>query len=50
MSSSTALALITGAATDFGTAILAILGAVLVIGIGVLVFRFGWSKVKKAHR
>jgi len=50
MSTSTALALITGAAVDFGTAVLAILGAVLTIGVGYLVFRFGWRKVKGSVR
>jgi len=50
MSTSTALALITNAATDFGTALLAILGAVIVIGVGMLVFRVGWRKVKGSHR
>jgi len=50
MSSSTATALITGAATDYGTALLTILGAVLVIGVGMLVFRVGWRKVKGSHK
>jgi len=50
MSTTTALALITGAATDFGTALLAILGAVIVIGVGMLVFRVGWRKVKGSHK
>lgn len=50
MSTSTALALITTAATDFGTALLAILGAVIVIGVGMLVFRVGWRKVKGSHK
>jgi len=36
------LSLITGAATDFGTAILAIVGVILVIAGGVLIFRWGW--------
>jgi len=30
----------------FGTSVLAILGAVLVIGIGYLVFRFGYMKIQ----
>lgn len=50
MSTSTALALITGAITDFGTALLAILGAVITIGVGVLVFKVGWRKVKGSHK
>jgi len=50
MSTSTVLALITGAATDFGTALLAVLTAVIVIGLGMLVFRVGWRKVKGSHK
>jgi len=50
MSTSTALSLITGAATDFGTALLSILGAVITIGVGMLVFRVGWRKVKGSHK
>ena len=50
MSTSTVTALITDSATDFGTALLTILGAVLVIGVGMLVFRVGWRKVKGSHR
>jgi len=50
MSTTTALALITGAAGDFGTALLAILGAVITIGVGVLVFKVGWRKVKGSHK
>jgi len=46
ISSSTALTLVTGAFTDFGTDVLAILGLVLGIGVGYLIFRFGWRKVK----
>jgi len=50
MSTSSATTLITGAVTDFGTAVLAILTATLVIGLGYLVFRFGWRKTKSALR
>jgi len=50
MSTSSALSLITGAFTDFGTALLTILGAVLTIGVGYLVFRVGWRKVKGSLR
>jgi len=50
LSTTTALALITDAATDYGTALLAILGAVIVIGLGMLVFRIGWRKVKGSHK
>jgi len=50
MSTTSALALITGAFTDYGTAVLTILGAVITIGLGYLVFRFGWRKVKGSVR
>jgi len=50
MSTSTVLTLITGAATDFGTAMLAVLGAVITIGVGFLVFRIGWRQVKGSHK
>lgn len=50
MSTSSALALITGAGQDFGTALLAILGVVITIGVGMLVFRVGWRKVKGSHK
>jgi len=50
MSTSTATALITSAVTDYGTAILAILTAALVVGVGYLAFRFGWKRVKGATR
>jgi len=38
--------LILGAITDYGTAGLAILGAVLVLGVGYLVYKFGWRRTK----
>jgi len=50
MDATSTLALITGAFTDYGTAVLAILGAVLGIGLGYLVFKFGWRKVKGSVR
>lgn len=43
ISKTSALALLTGAFTDYGTAILIILGIVLGIGIGYLIFKFGWK-------
>jgi len=46
MDASSTQALITGALTDFGAAMLVILGAVLGIGVGYLVFRVGWRKTK----
>lgn len=48
MSTTSATTLITGAIADFGTAVVAILGAVIVVGLGYLVFRFGWKKTKSA--
>jgi len=50
MSSTTALALFTSVIGDYGTALLAILTAVVGIGLGMLVFRFGWRKVKGSTR
>lgn len=45
MSASSTQTLITDGITTYGTAALAILGAVLVLGIGYLVFKFGWRKL-----
>jgi len=50
MSTSSATSLITGAVTDFGTAVLTIVTATLVVGLGYLVYRFGWKKTKGALR
>lgn len=50
MSTTSALALITSGATDYGVALLAILGVVITIGLGMLVFRVGWRKLKGSHR
>jgi len=50
MSASSTLPLILDAATDYGLAILAILGAVITIGVGMIVFKFGWRKVKGSTR
>jgi len=50
MSATATQALILDSATDYGVAILAILGAVITIGLGMLVFRFGWRKVKGSTR
>jgi len=36
-------------ALDFGGAMLIILGAVVTIGVGFLVFKIGWKKVKSAE-
>ena len=48
MSASATQALITSSATDFGASALVILGAVLTIGVGLLVFYFGWKKLKNS--
>jgi len=50
MTASATQALITGAITDYGGALLVILGAVLGIGVAYLVFRVGWRKTKGAIR
>jgi len=50
MSASSTQALVIDAISDFGTAMLAVLGAVIVVGVGFLVFRIGWRKVKGSHR
>lgn len=50
MSAASTTPLILDALTDFGTALLTILGAVIVIGVGYLVFRVGWRKVKGSLR
>lgn len=50
MNASTTQALITTAISDFGGAMLVVLGAVLVVGVGFLVFRVGWRKVKGSHK
>jgi len=38
--------IITNALTDYGVAVLAILTAILTLGVAYLVFRFGWKKTK----
>ena len=50
MTASSTLALITDAAGDYGVALLAILGLVIGIGVGMLVFRVGWRKLKGSHK
>jgi hypothetical protein len=37
--------MIVGAVTDFGAGVLAVLTATIVLGVGYLVFRFGWDRV-----
>jgi len=48
MSSSSATSLITSTISDFGGAVLTIVTAALVLGLGYLVFKFGWRKTKGA--
>jgi len=48
MSASTTQDLIIGSITDFGSAGLVILGAVVGIAVALLVFRFGWKKLRGA--
>jgi len=43
MNSITVTNLIIDSTTNYGTALLTILGAVLVIGVGMLVFKWGWN-------
>jgi hypothetical protein len=50
MTASATQALITGAVTDFGTSVLAIITATLVICLAYLVFKFGWGRVKRSLR
>jgi len=50
MSTTTVLALLTASASDFGTAMLGLLTVVIGIGVGFLVFRIGWRKVKGSHK
>lgn len=48
MSASSTQSLITDAITDFSGAGLVILGAVIGIAVALLVFRFGWRKLRGA--
>jgi len=50
MTASSTQALITSGLTDFGTSVLAILTAVIGVGVAYLIFRFGWRKVKGSLR
>jgi len=50
MSATSTQALILDATADYGAAILVILGAVITIGVGMIVFKFGWRKVKGSTR
>lgn len=50
MTAAATQALITQSITDFGTSALVILGALIVLGVGFLVFRMGWSRLKGMGR
>lgn len=50
MSTTSALALITTSFGDFGTALLAIVGLMIGVAVGMLVFKIGWKHVRKAGR
>lgn len=45
MNATTATSLLLTSLNDFGLSILVILGAVLIIGIGVLIFHYGWDRL-----
>jgi len=46
MSTSTVTSLVTTSLSNFGTAALAVLTAVIGIGVAFLIFSWGWKKVK----
>jgi len=48
MDSTSAQSLIINAISDFGAAALVVLAAVLAIGVGLLVFYFGWTKIRQS--
>lgn len=50
MDAAAAQALILDNITDFGLSALAVLGGVIVIGVGFLVFKMGWAKLKSIGR
>jgi len=50
MSASSTQALITDAITDFGGSALVILGAIIVLVVGFMVFRWGVGKLRGAGR
>jgi len=50
MSTTTMLAAIESSITDYGTAGLTVIVATLVLGAGMLVYKFGWRKTKGALR
>jgi len=45
MNKDTSLSILLSAITDYGASILIILSSVIIVGLGYLVYRFGWSKL-----
>ena len=50
MTAAATQALITSSITDFGASALVVLGAIIAVGVGFLVFRMGWSKLRGVGR
>jgi len=50
MNASSTRALIIDALSDFGTEMLVVLAAVIGVGLGFLIYRIGWRKVKGSHK
>jgi len=50
MDYSAAQGLITTAIGDFGTTALVVLTAIIAVGVGLLVFRWGWRKIRGVAR
>lgn len=50
MTASATQALVTGALTDFGGAMIVVLGSVIGIGVAFLVFNIAWRKAKGSAR
>lgn len=48
MNSTSATAIILSSLTQYGSAILFILGAVIGLSLGYLIFVYGWSSIKKS--
>jgi len=50
MNASSTRALIIDAIGDFGTEMLVVLAAVIGVGVGFLIYKIGWRKVKGSHK
>jgi len=46
MDYSAAQSLITGSVTSFGSAAIVVLTAIIAVAVGLLVFRWGWRKIR----